>query len=584
MPRRSENSGTVCAYQGRFHRTLGRVLNDLGQVVQKKFLLGTNQAAAELANRRLENLWKSVVEEHADADRFIRTIGARLGDVNLIDGHRLHSSRRRVDNGPVWRAESLAIAEAVRKGLQQIEVAVGDDAERPDAYVERIDILRRQYPVIAFVPASSHLYAAGQQEMVEEARHVAEEAHDRVQTLSRLAKAPLPVLNGQTLFQAIDAYAKFAMQKNQKEFGVKEAEGARRLKAAHVDIPLSQFGISTMEAIAAYWAGRPPSKKTGRSIALSTVTNQLKTTRRFVRWLHRSDAFDWSRPIDAEEALQVRVAGLRNPKEISALKDGVAVWTIDELATLYQYATDRERLWLLLGLNCGFTQAEICTLQNDEILLTPRGSVIKRIRHKSQVYGEFALWPETVAGISWFTTWLRGKPAAATKADLLMITGLGGNYARQAMANAWNTLIERIRVDHADFRHLPFKSLRKTAGQLIRDRTDGEISAVFLCHGRAVAGDNLADVYTNRPFAKVSAALAVVREDLQPVLKAAPDAFTNKPGSSPNISRAKIEKIQKLYSSGLSVAEISAQTVLHPETVRRWIGRSGNMNQPSKIA
>jgi hypothetical protein len=186
-----------------------------------------------------------------------------------------------------------------------------------------------------------------------------------------------------------------------------------RLKAAHADIALSQFGISTMEAIAAYWAGRPLSKKSGRPIALSTVTNQLKTTRRFVRWLHRTDAFDWSRPIDADEALQVRVANLRNRNEISALKDGVAVWTIAELATLYRYATDRERLWLLLGLNCGFTQAEICTLRNDEIVQIPGGPVVKRVRHKSQVYGEFSLWPETVAGVGWFSKWLRGEPAVS---------------------------------------------------------------------------------------------------------------------------------------------------------------------------
>jgi hypothetical protein len=220
--------------------------------------------------------------------------------------------------------------------------------------------------------------------LASDARQVAEDAGERVQALAAMANTPIPVGNGQRRYQAIDAYAAFAVQKSQKEFGEKEAESAKRLKASHSDIPLTEFGISAMEKIAAYWASRPLAKKTGRPIALSTETNHLKTTRRLVRWLHRTDAFTWSRPIDAEEALRVRVAGLRNPKEISALRDGVAVWTIDELTTIYRYGTDRERLLLLLGLNCGFTQAEISGLRLDEIVNSTAGTSIKRIRTRAR--------------------------------------------------------------------------------------------------------------------------------------------------------------------------------------------------------
>jgi hypothetical protein len=132
-------------------------------------------------------------------------------------------------------------------------------------------------------------------------------------------------------------------------------------------------------------------------VALATVTNHLKTARRFIKWLHRSDAFQWTKPIDAEDALRVRIAGLRSNSEIAALKDGVAVWRIDEITTIYRYATDRERLLILLGLNCGFAQAEICTLRRDEIIDEKSLTTINRVRQKSQVYGEFPLWPEIPA-------------------------------------------------------------------------------------------------------------------------------------------------------------------------------------------
>jgi hypothetical protein len=57
---------------------------------------------------------------------------------------------------------------------------------------------------------------------------------------------------------------------------------------------------------------------------------------------------------------------------------------------------------------------------------------------------------------------------------------------------------------------LPFKHLRKTAAQLVRNVSDGEIAGTFLSHGTPVASDELADRYSNRPFDRVSKALSLV--------------------------------------------------------------------------
>jgi hypothetical protein len=565
MARRSADSGSVSVYQGRYHRTLGKVLNERGEVGPKKFLLGTDRRQAEEANCRLERLWGEVVAEHGATVRWMNDIGGLLGDSDMISGRVDPQSRRRLDLGPIWRAESLIIAEALRRGQHQIVVPPGQDEARPSAYVERLNYLRRTFGVITFIPESWELYSAGQQAISEEARDLVEQAEE----ISAQVQIPLPVSTGQTLYQALDAYGAYAVQKNSKETGQREAASARRLKDSHRDLPLDLFGISAMETLAAYWAARPPAKRTGRPIALDTITNQLKTARRFIHWLHRTDAFKWMKPIDAEEALRVQVKRLRTDSEIAALSKGVAVWSVDELTTLYRYATDLERFLILLGLNCAFAQAEFCTLRRDEIIRDDSSVTIKRIRRKSHIYGEFRLWPQSIVALEWFTT-CGGAAAHSDAREYVMVTEEGRLYDRTRLANIWNRLLDRVQKDHPDFRRLSFKRLRKTGGQLVRQRSDGEIAGVFICHGRPVLSDDLSDAYTNRPFGKVAAALALVQLDLKPLFDAVPDAFTQKLPTSPNISRATIERIQKLHAEGIGQAEIVRITGFAVRTVRRW--------------
>ncbi|MGA2497437.1 MAG: tyrosine-type recombinase/integrase [Tepidisphaeraceae bacterium] len=503
---------SVSVYKGRYHRTIGKVLNERGDLVPRKFLLGTDRLMAEIANHLLDKLWDEVVAEHEDALRFQRDLGGRLGDSNSITGEVDVQRLRKLDQGPVWRAESLLIAEAIRRGQREIVVQTGRDVENHAAYLERIAYLRRTYSVIAFIPASPPLYAAGQEALAADAKELVEQA----QTITTIAQTPLPVAMGQTLHQAMDAYAQYAAKRDTRESSQREAAGAKRLKQSHPDIPLGQFGISSLERIAAYWASRPNAKNTRRPMALDSITDILKTARRFVRWLHRSEQFIWTKPVDAEDSLRVNVERLRTNAEIAALGRGVQVWTIEELAQLYRHATDQDRLFLLLGLNCGFAQAEIFSLRIDEIKLRP-SPAITRIRRKNRVPGVFALWPETATAIDWF---LRQRPTVSgPDSEIMMITKNGHPFDRQRIAIAWMRLIDRVQAAQPGFRRLSFKHLRKTAGQLVRDRSNGEIAGVFLCHGQAVATDDLADVYTNRPFDKVGATLAIVHRDLLPMFE-----------------------------------------------------------------
>jgi len=56
------STASLCSVNGRYRRTVGKFVNEKGKVAPKKFLLGIDRKKAEIANLRLEQLWRDVVE------------------------------------------------------------------------------------------------------------------------------------------------------------------------------------------------------------------------------------------------------------------------------------------------------------------------------------------------------------------------------------------------------------------------------------------------------------------------------------------------------------------------------------------
>lgn len=515
---RSVNSLSI--YKGRYQRVLGKAFNTRGKLTPKKFLLGTDPQKAKLANARLERLWAEVVAEHERTLDFVQGTDIQLLDHNEITGVPTIPNdpyaRRNLNVGPHWRPSSLMLAEAIRKDQRSVAVPAlpGEDGE---TYFHRLTwILRRTFTAIELVPADVQLYdKARMQVQVESAVHRA-----RAENLAELAAIQTPD-SDQTLHEAIEAYA--ASRPTVKESGRIEAANARRLKDDQRDLPLSRLGMEALQALGDYWRGRPASKANGKPISLYTVKNHLDTARRFVRWLDRHEGFSYEPPRHWEETLKVDLRRLRTQDETAALARGVSVWTLDELTLLYRHADDLSRLLILLGLNLGAAQAEICTLRIGEIERDGQSARVKRIRHKSGVYGEFALWPQTLTAIDWCLDQRRRQKGAD---DPVLITAKGQPWSRQLIANRWKRLVDHTAANHPALRRLSFKILRKTAAQWVRQQGGGEIMGVFLCHGQPVATDALADVYSNRPFDRVAVALDAVAKQLRPMFEAAPDAFS----------------------------------------------------------
>lgn len=118
--------------------------------------------------------------------------------------------------------------------------------------------------------------------------------------------------------------------------------------------------------------------------------------------------------------------------------------------------------------------------------------------------------------------------------------------------------------------YFPFSSIRDTASDLVRQVADGEVSATFLMHGKPVKEDDLIDLYTKRPFARVFEALRQLQETLKPVFDAAPESVTEQPPQQYTPTN-KRERIVELKKEGKKVSQIMEEVGVSRMTVLRTL-------------
>lgn len=341
------------------------------------------------------------------------------------------------------------------------------------------------------------------------------------------------------------------------------------------DQPLSELDSHRIEEILEILRMRPKTAR-GPTASVGWSRNCIKRFRDFVRWLHRSPEFALQRPTDLEwQAVTIPVTTAE--RSAYARTTQVATYSLEELKTLWLHAKPFERLLMLLGLNCGFGRAETASLESFDVHLRSRhpherdlaitttdaDSWIRRVRIKSAVYGEWKLWPETVAAIDWWRSQRASLPNGQNLPTLL-VTDQGQRFDDVTEKNYPNGLIQsysaslttRIRREFPEFRSLTYNKLRKTAASLIRSQAGGEIASIFLCHGSPAGQDELIEVYTNRPYAKVFAAIDDLGRWLRPVFTDLEHAFESGRPPKPGLSKHKARQIQRLARQGKRIAEI----------------------------
>lgn len=588
--------------QGQYVRQLGWKHPTGGARVQHKFRLGSDRREAERRDDRLRQLWDQIVKECSAAEAY-------------------------------WDDLTLEIARQIARGEELISLLPEADEESPATYAYRLQRIQNRFPSLRFAPADVERYTRGigdkaidrramvlvgdsredywnQKSFLE--RYFPPELKPEVEAIvglgdpiSQMLSQPYRPLSaprddGATLHQAFDAYQSWIREHyttdtlgTLSEHGHTKLGQVDTLKGHHADVRLSEIDFDSIEKMYRYWRQRPVKRsKTGSNerISQASIRHYIGELHRFFKWLHRSKQFAWRKPEDLEEIDRSTPADTETVKRRIRTVD---TFQLDELRLLNRYATPIERLYLLLGLNCGFGTKEIATLTIGEIFLhqalpldeqevfgfasTNADSFVSLVRNKTTIVGKFLLFPQTVQMLEWaLARRLKFPNPAADQPAILNAEGRrldqrseNGNPSRQ-IPNAFTRLQARIRADVNEISRLPFKHLRKTAGDLIRRFSDGEISGIFLLHGSPVKTDKLSDVYTNRPFGKVYETLRRVQEYLQPVFAEAGDDPTQEQPQA-YTSRKTIDRIAELKREGKSIREIAEKVGKSRMTVYRHL-------------
>ena len=202
---------------------------------------------------------------------------------------------------------------------------------------------------------------------------------------------------------------------------------------------------------------------------------------------------------------------------------------------------------------------------------------IKRHRTKTDVYGEWLLWPETIEALEYLKQY---RPQGSQH---VVLNHVGNRLTRktpkdnenQVIKNHWDHIFERIQADRIlagepAFYKLPFKHLRKTGATRLRHlkiENAAELSSMYLAHGEASDHkDQLLPVYASRPWKKLHQALILLRRKLLPVISSVKQPWEE---TGTRATPLTVAKIKELHRQGKTTEEVAKEIGLHSQTVRK---------------
>jgi integrase len=188
------------------------------------------------------------------------------------------------------------------------------------------------------------------------------------------------------------------------------------------------------------------SEATEQKISLEYAKDNMKSVKYFVRSCWELELCDLPRNINSRELA------------IESVKQKIVTFSDEEIQTLLIGASERTRLYILLALNCGFTQADIASLKQSEV--NWKKGVITRKRSKTEKHENvpvvsYPLWPETSKLLKKHRSKdpelvllnERGKP-------LLQESNDGGNYHKtDNIKKAFERLCKKVKIKAKTFKH-----------------------------------------------------------------------------------------------------------------------------------
>jgi hypothetical protein len=549
--------------KGRYRPCVGWKVGEAGDKQQPRFNLGTDKREAE---RRLAKI-RELYDENC-----------------LLVGE------------DVWSPLALSYAKEIAKGNLRITYfppAQEDCIEDPATdYAQMIQVDRDRFPSLDLVPSDPDLYTEsvrlGQKGVVSERLRALEAEMRELGALTSKQSLPEELIPG-TLHEAFDEYVTHVPTENSRTssqeltpYGRLRLARVKRFKAVHEDAPLHGLDFDRCSGMVAYWKNRPIGKRGATS--RDNARHHVGELMRFFRWLDTTQKFRWRMPRGLERIKR------KIPKTDADRKQSVVtkvVYSVAQLAVVNKHATPIERLLLYVGLNCAMGAAELGRLSARDILFdhrheyaerlhfesTDRDGFVRFLRPKTEVFGEWLLWPETTRMIRWGLD--RSRRIGS---DLLLVSDRGVPWYRESatnaqyhFANTWNRLLGRVRKSDPEFPILPFGTLRDTLPDLLRHKASDELASICLAHGQPFHGDNLLECYGNRPYGRLHDAVRKLHAHFAPVFAAAPDDPTEE--VKQYLPVAVREKVRALIAEGKKAPTIARECGVSAMTVYREMGR-----------
>lgn len=597
---------------GRWCAKLGRKILNSGKSDGHKFRFTSDDRESNRRKQRIQELWDSLVTTRG-AEAAWDEISLEIAK-SIADGNSQFVVRRRVIDH--------------REGVPVYEAA--------DQYARYVQGLAAIFPFVSMVPEDADFFSRGSRFETESIDNQISQIVEGAKLFHRIPANSVNIHSQiePTVRKGLDAYENYIRETMQIDPDLEEGIEGKRLSdtgqsylkqlglirehnSKQLDWPQSNLTLQGCDAMLQVWRDRPSKKRGIGPMAVKTCREHGKRLMAFFRWLSRSDAFSWKKPLDFDE---LKLSIKRTNRETSAKLTGqqVSTFSEDELRILNEYATAFERFIFLCGLNLGFKRMECATLRARELFLHQSypdakyinfqskddDSFVRRLRTKTEVFGAWILWPLTVQAMDWVLRLRRkrtqlsggtadGRQIPFNSDSLLLLNERGYSFTKPTksgnpnhqISNAWKRLLDRVCKDHPQFRRLPHEALRDTSANWIREKFGGEIAEIFLAHGEPLGTKSLLECYTNRPWRKVFEALRWLEEvKVAAMLKATPaDPFSDEHQRFGGLTLKQQKAIAGLIAKGTNVAEIAAEVGCSKMTVYRYQKKTGADNLDAKI-
>jgi integrase len=216
------------------------------------------------------------------------------------------------------------------------------------------------------------------------------------------------------------------------------------------DTPCANINSNMLIEYHSHLLGLVSAKKSSRGYAKDHMT----AVKVFINWAWSLELCDLPRNIKNRD-LAIKV-------ELKTIE----TFTTAEVKTLLAAASGRTKAYLLLALNCGFTQFDIARLRRDEVDLEKGYIIHKRTKtaeYKDVPTVEYKLWPTTLAALKSEMTPQHDQPLALLNEDgvALKREWIGTDGKKKRVDNI-RTAYERLNDKLDITTPKPFKLFRKT--------------------------------------------------------------------------------------------------------------------------